>query len=62
MNTKLIASFSLLVALISLSISACSAVDPEPDPWSEATCKQECARDFPEKGKDRDLCEFNCHL
>lgn len=49
----------LMLAAIVFAVS-CSAVDPEPDPWSVASCKQECLRDYPQAGKDRDLCVFNC--
>lgn len=43
-----------------LLLASCSSVDPEPDPWSVASCRQQCLRDYPEAGKERDLCNFNC--
>lgn len=50
----------VLALLVPVAIVSCSAVDPEPDPWSVASCKQACLRDYPEAGKEHDLCLFNC--
>ncbi len=53
-------AIGLAALAMAVAATACSAVDPEPDPWSHASCVAACKRDYPEDRRERDRCIAEC--